>query len=513
MAISWGYSPKIEKYIPLGDFPADRYLIIARQAIENLGWKLSHISENGLIAYTNLSWQSYSEEISVRIDSNFAVVKSECVGLQMWFNDYGKNDQNLEKFFHEFEYVEFHLKDTWEEKIAEFHEFALAQDKDYFEKAPLAVKNKVRNVLYLLWPQKDYQATPVLLWLNVFYFGFMLVFSYIYFRYFFAKTRSDIDIETVINEAKRLMMNFGVNNRKLVLDGQYWRLISYQFIHANLLHLFFNMYALVYMGLMIENKLGWRRFLFVYLLSGICGGLLSIIYHQEGIMVGASGAIMGLYGAFIALLLNKSFERNATKALLISTLIIVVLVLINGSFSQRTDNAGHVGGVVSGFIMCYLLSFKTNVTTVMWPRYAASSVLGLLFAAGVIGFSPTYQSDEFKLLNIEYAKNVATFNNVMTLRASLSQEEKLAFIEENGIVPSRNNLEVIKKMKKLTLKDDELLDLKYKEEIAKRSHAVALLMKKDIQSGDYRFRKQVNQQMNELIAYTTNAKDSLNKEN
>ena len=52
MLISWGYSPKIEKYIPLAEFPADKYLIVAEQAIENLGWSLSHVSESGLIAYT-----------------------------------------------------------------------------------------------------------------------------------------------------------------------------------------------------------------------------------------------------------------------------------------------------------------------------------------------------------------------------------------------------------------------------------------------------------------------------
>lgn len=506
MAISWGYSPKIQKYIPLGDFPADRYLIIARQAIENLGWKLSHISENGLIAYTGLSWQSYSEEISVKIDSNFAIVKSECVGLQLWFNDYGKNDLNLEKFFHEFEYVEFHLKETWEQKVAEFHEFAQEQDKDYFEKAPLAVKNKIKNVLYLLLPQNGYRVTPILTWLNVFYFGFTLVFSYLYFRYYFLqKLSTPIDPEMIINEVKQLMLNFGVNNRKLVLEGQYWRLISYQFMHANIFHLFFNLYALVYLGLMIENKLGWRKFIFVYLLSGICGGLVSMIFHQEGIMMGASGAIMGLYGAFIALLLNKSYEKNAAKALLISTLIIVVLVLINGSLSQRTDNACHIGGVIAGFVFCCLLNFKANATSIMWPRYAMASVLCLLFAIGVIGFSPSYQTKELELLNREYDNNANTFNKVMIIRASLTQEEKLAFIEENGIAPSKNNVEVVKKMKKLTLKDEDLPEIEFKEQVAKKSYEVALLMKKDIASGDYRYRKQVNKLMNELIVFSANA--------
>ena len=143
MSVSWGYSPKVEKFIPLGDFPADKYLIVAQQAIENLGWKLSHLSENGLIAYTPLSFQSYSEEISIRIYDNFAVVKSECVGIQMLFNDYGKNELNFEKFFHEFEYVQFHLKEVWADRLIKFHSAIAAQDDAYFEKAPLAIKNKL----------------------------------------------------------------------------------------------------------------------------------------------------------------------------------------------------------------------------------------------------------------------------------------------------------------------------------------------------------------------------------
>ena len=170
MNISWGYSPKIEKFIPLGDFPMDRYLIIARQAIENLGWNLSHISERGIIAYTPISLQSYSEEISVRIENNFAITKSECVGIQMLFNDYGKNALNLQQFFDEFDYVEFHLKDVWEESLVKFHDFVDTQDPDYFEKAPLTAKNKIKNVLYLFFPQKNYVVTPILILMNSVYY-------------------------------------------------------------------------------------------------------------------------------------------------------------------------------------------------------------------------------------------------------------------------------------------------------------------------------------------------------
>ena len=167
MSFEWGYSPKVEKYIPLGDFPADRYLIIAQQAIENLGWKLSHLSASGIIAYTGVSVQSYSEEISIRIVSNFAIFKSECIGIQLLFTDYGKNRQNLDKFFHEFEYVEYHLKDVWEQRLQSFEEHITKHDDSYFKLAPLKAKDKIKNVFYLILPQKDYLVTPIIVNLNI----------------------------------------------------------------------------------------------------------------------------------------------------------------------------------------------------------------------------------------------------------------------------------------------------------------------------------------------------------
>jgi rhomboid protease GluP len=254
MTVSFGYSPKIEKFIPLGNFPIDRYLIIARQAIENLGWNLSHISEQGIIAYTPISLQSYSEEISIRIDNNFAIFKSECVGIQMLFTDYGKNSLNMEKFFHEFEYVEFHLKDAWEESLAKFHDFVATQDKDYFEKAPLTAKNKIKNVFYLFLPQKNYMATPILLLLNVACFVVSSIFIELFYRYLTHTTRGPVNFDLI-------GYYIGASNRDLILNGQFWRLLTYQFLHASFLHIFFNMYALAYIGLMIEHKLGFKKYI------------------------------------------------------------------------------------------------------------------------------------------------------------------------------------------------------------------------------------------------------------
>lgn len=490
MNISWGYSPKIEKFIPLGDFPGDRYLIIARQAIENLGWNLSHISARGIIAYTPISLQSYSEEISIRIENNFAIVKSECVGIQMLFTDYGKNALNLQKFFDEFEYVEFHLKDAWEESLAKFHDFIATQDPDYFEKAPLTAKNKIKNVLYLLLPQKNYVVTPILILTNSGYYLTYTIFIKLFFRYVIT---SKLGIEYI-------GYYVGANSRELVLSGHYWRLITHQFVHVSFFHLLFNMYALAYIGLMIENKLGTRKFVSTYLISGICGGLLSVAYHESGYMAGASGAIMGLFGAFLALLLSKAFERNATKALLISTIAVLTIMLINGGLKQRVDNAAHIGGLVSGFIIGYLLY---NEKVLKWKvslalRYALVGCLALVFAAGMIQFIPRMQTKEFLALEKKYLQNWKTYHTIFTLPPTLATGKKLTIVQERGIDVWKENEQLVEQMLALNITKEQRFKAEFHAKVARiESRIVVLLYKECAESTKY-YRREIRELTREL---------------
>ncbi|RZK43730.1 MAG: rhomboid family intramembrane serine protease [Pedobacter sp.] len=496
MNISWGYSPKIEKFIPLGEFPADKYLVIARQAIENLGWNLSYVSARGIIAYTPISLQSYSEEISIRIENNFAIFKSECVGIQMLFTDYGKNSKNLSQFFNEFEYVEFHLKDVWEETLKSFHNVAATQDLDYFDKAPLTAKNKIKNVLYLLWPQHNYRVTPILILLNAFCYLILAGLIFLFFR-------GVTDSKSLMAAGERSGYFSGANSRELVLNGQYWRLISYQFVHGSKYHLFFNMYALVYIGLMVEHKLGIWRFFLIYILSGICAGLISIVYHDSGYMIGASGAIMGMFGAFIALLLSRAFERNATKALLISTLIVVAIMVGNGFLSKRVDNAAHVGGLISGFVLTYLLYneklWRWKIEKVL--RYGFVSVLVILLAGLVIQFTPRIQTKEFLELEKVYQQNWAEYGKIYTRPYNLSREEKIQLIEKNGIRVWRENASVVKEMEKLTLTDKQMAKVRFHAKMVEYQTQVVSLLYKEYTEDTKKYRlemKGLMRQINEL---------------
>ena len=495
MSISWGYSPKIEKFIPLGDFPMDRYLIIARQAIENLGWSLSHISERGIIAYTPISLQSHSEEVSVRIENNFAIIKSECVGIQMLFNDYGKNELNLQKFFDEFDYVEFHLKDAWEESLAKFHDFVATQDPDYFEKAPLTAKNKIKNVFYLLLPQKNYKITPILILTTCIYF-------YVYSALIRVFIRLLLNTSLPYHGLANVGYYVGANSRDLVLEGQYWRLITHQFVHGSFLHLFFNMYSLAYIGLMIENKLGAKKYIIVYLISGICGGLLSLVYHESGYMAGASGAIMGLFGALLALLVSKAFEKNATKALLMSTIAVLAIMLISGGLQQRVDNAAHIGGLVSGFIIGYLLYneklWKWQVSVAI--RYALVGCLALVFAIAVVKLTPQIQTKEFLALEKRYKDNWKTFATIYTLPSDMATGKKLTIVQERGIDLWKENDKLVKQMLNLRLTKEQRFKAEFHAKVVRiESRIVELLYKECAESTKY-YRREIRELTREFNA-------------
>src|SRR5574344_717760 len=96
-----------------------------------------------------------------------------------------------------------------------------------------------------------------------------------------------------------LFINLFANYGPYVVDGDYYRLLSSTFIHANILHIAFNMYALYLLGSQAESFFGKGKFLIIYLLSGLSGSLLSILLNQGAVSLGASGCVFGIMGALL----------------------------------------------------------------------------------------------------------------------------------------------------------------------------------------------------------------------
>ena len=148
-------------------------------------------------------------------------------------------------------------------------------------------------------------------------------------------------------------------NRFFITHGEYYRLITGIFCHANIWHLIFNMYALYIIGMQLESFLGKPKYLIVYLLSGLSGSLLSILFSNN-YSVGASGAIFGLMGA---LLYFGYHYRIYLDSVIKSQIIPLILVnLIIGFSFTGIDNFAHVGGLVGGLLSTMFVGVKYKST-------------------------------------------------------------------------------------------------------------------------------------------------------
>jgi rhomboid protease GluP len=156
----------------------------------------------------------------------------------------------------------------------------------------------------------------------------------------------------IIEPNGQSMISWGANFKPLTLGGQWWRLVTNCFLHFGIFHLLMNMYALLFIGLLLEPYMGKLRYLSAYLLTGIAASIVSLWWHDLTISAGASGAIFGMYGVFLALLTSNLIEKRWRKIQLGSIIIFVGYNLLSG-LKDGIDNAAHIGGLLSGLFIGY----------------------------------------------------------------------------------------------------------------------------------------------------------------
>ena len=159
--------------------------------------------------------------------------------------------------------------------------------------------------------------------------------------------------------------------------GEYYRLLTAAFLHANIAHLIFNMYALWIIGMQLESFIGKWRYLVVYLFSAITGSLLSVIVTPDAVSVGASGAIFGLLGA----LLYFGYHYRVYLGTVIKSQIIplIVINLLLGFMVPGIDNAAHIGGLIGGALIMIGVGVKYKSSNF-------EKINGLIVSAIYLGF-------------------------------------------------------------------------------------------------------------------------------
>lgn len=200
--------------------------------------------------------------------------------------------------------------------------------------AATAERQKVALTAYLHSP------TFVLIGLNVMMFIITVLLS-----------------RSIIQFGVPVLTRLGANSTTLSLGGEPWRLITYQFLHGGLLHLVFNMWALLNLGMLVEILFGRKSATLMYLSCGVAGGLASLWWRQMTIGVGASGSIFGLAGALLPALAFQKNERMraALRGNLGSIGFFVLYNIAFGAAAARVDNAAHLGGLVCGVALGLLL--------------------------------------------------------------------------------------------------------------------------------------------------------------
>lgn len=194
-------------------------------------------------------------------------------------------------------------------------------------------KSSFLSFLSFLVPSKHNFISVIILDINIFVFLLMLA-----------------DGVSIYKPNVMDIVHWGGNVRLLTIgQGEYWRLLTNNFVHIGIIHLLMNALGFVFISIFLEGRLGRIRFLLLYLFTGLSASLVSVWWHNNTVSAGASGAIFGLVGFFLAsLLLTTKKEREANSGIISSLLIFVGYNLLMG-ITGNIDNAAHIGGLISGF--------------------------------------------------------------------------------------------------------------------------------------------------------------------
>lgn len=429
-----GFTPKHIEEFSLNDISEEQFLVLAYEAATQLKWAVGHISQRGFIAYTNNGTFSWNAEIKITIKNGVASLSSTSTGNEMM--DWGRNKKNIKKFISAFEETKSIF--SLEELISKYHELKahfIPQTEDVLELPSPTTTEQIKDFFSIFKPTQGYFITPILIDLNILLFLLMIC--------------TGVNIFEPDNES---LISWGANFRPVTLEGEWWRLMTSCFLHIGIFHLLMNMYALLYIGILLEPILGKLRFASAYLLTGIVASLTSLWWHDLTISAGASGTIFGMYGVFLALLTTNLIDKEARKNLLASIVIFVGFNLLNG-LKGGIDNAAHIGGLIGGLILGYglvpsLKKFEQN--SIKYTTLSLFTVLVLVSSFLVYNTIPN-DIGVYDSKMKEFVVTESTAFEVYNLPEGTSNDSLLSCIKDKGINGWKKNIQLIDDVQKLNL--------------------------------------------------------------
>lgn len=194
----------------------------------------------------------------------------------------------------------------------------------------------------------------------------------------FAKTSAD------------LLLAWGGNAASEVQRGEWWRLVSATFLHSGFMHVTMNMMGLVAAGITVERIYGHRLFALIYLGSGLCGSALSLHFSaQSSVSVGASGAVFGVTGALLVAVLQHrdKLPKTFSKQTISGLSFFILYSLVQGATKPGIDNAAHVGGLLGGCLLAFVLPERFDMASFKRTFAKQAIVASVIIVAATVSLA------------------------------------------------------------------------------------------------------------------------------
>jgi len=324
--------PKHEILIPLTTTDTEEVMGNIYLSLQELQWNIQYGGETSLLANTAISG-SKGQQILCLINEEGLVVSSEMIHNEV-ADVLGKNKKNTRQFEETYQKITAQTDPATTETA--LYELSLLRiqtiDKIEVEEREAAEIDAAMNL-----SKSNLYVTYGIIALNILIFIAMI-----------------IDGAGLFTPNALVHLKWGSNYSPLTLTGDWWRLISSIFIHFGIIHLLMNMYCLYTVGVYLEPMLGKLRYLAAYLCTGLVASLVSLWWHagEPVNSAGASGAVFGMYGVFLALLTSNLIPKKVKDELLKSILLFIAFNLLYG-LKGGIDNSAHIGGLLSGFVFGY----------------------------------------------------------------------------------------------------------------------------------------------------------------
>jgi rhomboid protease GluP len=430
-----GFTPKYVTSFPLGNLTPQQFISLAIHTVHALRWTLVYVSHTGLVAYTDRTRIFPNGELRINLSDTHATIT--CLSTGTSFADFGRNRKFVQRFTTKLaEISPLFVNEVLELHYEDMRPYLDMQETDLMQHhLPEKPREVTQNILSFFLPSKGHVVTPLLVNLNILVFMLMVISGV---------SISDPDTASLIR--------WGANFKPLTLGAEPWRLLSSVFVHAGFVHLGMNMGALLFIGMVLEPIMGKTRLLAAYLLTGLAASLTSLAWHAISVSVGASGAIFGLYGVFIALLTTNMIERNLRRFLLLSIVTFVGYNLANG-MTEGIDNAAHIGGLVSGLLMGYAMIPSLRQPKATGRKWATVALLTLLTGTSAFALyrnlPDTATQYENSMRTIAAREQKAT--EVLVMPSDTPRDSLLQRFNQDGIANWEANIRTIDSLKTLRL--------------------------------------------------------------